>query len=279
MAGTLAAQPRVVRRGAATPAWPPRTAVVTGATSGIGRAVTARLCRSRCRILAVGRDEQALFELEAGTLRREPGASASGRVLPLALDLTVPDAATAVATRAADLLGPVDLLVACAGQGLAGPFASTDPADIRRLVEVNVTAPLLLTRALLPALTAAGGGRIVLVGSIAGMLGVPGEAVYSATKAAVAGFASALRSEVGAIGVSVTLAVPGVVDTAFFARRGVAYDRRRPRPLPVDTVAAALLDAAARRRPEVWTPRWLGSVARLQGAAPATYRRLAGRFG
>jgi short-subunit dehydrogenase len=108
---------------------------------------------------------------------------------------------------------------------------------------------------------------------------VRGETVYSATKAALVGFADALRSELHGRGVTVTLCFPGVVDTPFFARRGAPYVRRWPRPVPARLVADRMLLAAGRGEAEVWVPRWISLAARIHGASPPLYRRLAGVFG
>lgn len=243
--------------------WPPATALVTGATSGIGQAITHRLLAAGTKVRATGRNVAALEQLAA------TGCTT------LAADLAQPATWPHVARFAGDDL---DLLVAAAGVGAAGPISDLSGQQIADILTVDLISPLALTRELLPALSR-GHGRIILVGSVAGALAVRDEAVYSAAKAGLAAFASALRSELSATGVSVTLSVPGAVATPFFTRRGREYSRRFPRPLDPDQVAAAVLDAAARRRREVWTPRWLAGVARLRGAAPVTYTRLADAFG
>jgi short-subunit dehydrogenase len=220
--------------------------------------------------------------LAAGTKVRATGRSAaalgdlaSAGCTTLAADLTDQASWPQVVRFAGDDL---DLLVAAAGVGAAGPVSDLSTQEIADLLTINLISPLALVREALPALRR-GQGRIVLIGSVAGALAVRDEAVYSATKAGLAAFASALRSELSGTGVSVTLSVPGAVATPFFSRRGREYSRRFPRPLDPDQVAAAILDAAARRRREVWTPRWLAGVARLRGMAPGTYTRLADTFG
>src|SRR5438067_13172938 len=110
-------------------------------------------------------------------------------------------------------------------------------ADLDRLVTVNVLATLRLTRAVLPGMVARRRGHVVLVSSIAACLGVREEAVYAATKAALRAFADSVRYEVADAGVGVSVLVPGVVDTAFFDRRGTPYPRRRPRPRPPEEAA------------------------------------------
>jgi short-subunit dehydrogenase len=125
---------------------------------------------------------------------------------------------------------------------------------------------------------ARGRGRIVFVTSIAGRTGVAGEAVYAATKAGVDAFADSLRFELHGTGVGVAVVVPGVVQTAFFERRGRPYGRTSPRPVPPDRVAAAVLRAVTTDG-DFYVPRWLRVPVALRGAAPGLYRALATRFG
>ncbi len=248
--------------------WPPRAAVVTGASSGIGREAALLLAEQECRTLLVGRNGAALDEVATRT-----------RGHRIALDLAETGSEATVVGRATELLGDVDLLVCSAGLGAAGSFEDMSPAAIQHLVAVNVLSPMLLVRSFLPAMLGRGHGRILLVGSVAGALGVRGETAYSATKAALVGFADALRSETRGRGVTVTLCFPGVVDTPFFERRGAPYVRRWPRPVPPRLVADRMLAAAGRGDAEVWVPRWISLAARVHGASPPLYRRLAGVFG
>jgi short-subunit dehydrogenase len=151
--------------------------------------------------------------------------------------------------------------------------------QVTRLVAVNLSAPIELTRVLLPGMVSRGTGHVAFVTSIAGRTGVAGEAVYSAAKAGVDAFAESLRFELAGSGVRVGVLVPGVVRTAFFDRRGAAYQRQRPRPLPAARVADALVRSIVTERDESFTPTWLRLPVAVRALAPATYRRLAGRFG
>ncbi|HLI38450.1 MAG TPA: SDR family NAD(P)-dependent oxidoreductase [Streptosporangiaceae bacterium] len=175
--------------------------------------------------------------------------------------------------------GGIDILINNAGIGWAGPLAEMSAAKVAQLVAVNLTAPIELTRLLVPALAAGGRGRVVFVSSIAGATGVPQEAVYAATKAGLTYFAESLRYELAGSGVGVSVVVPGVIDTPFFAVRGTPYARKRPAPISAQRAARAVLTAIEREQPMVFVPRWLRFPAWLHGAAPGAFRALAARFG
>lgn len=238
--------------------------LITGASSGIGAATARTLARRKAIPILVGRRLDALRAV-AG----ETGGTAVGA------DITSRTDRAGLVGRA----GAVDVLVNNAGRGYAGEFATMPPAAIEKLISVDLTAQLELTRAVLPGMVERGRGHIVFVTSIAGATGVRGEAVYSAAKAALATFADSLRQETVRAGIRVSVVVPGVVDTPFFERRGARYDRARPRPIPAERVADAIARAIVRERAEVFVPAWMRLPARVKGCVPAFYRAMAGRFG
>ncbi len=233
--------------------------VVTGASSGIGEAVALALAGRGLPLVVTGRDPSRLDAVAART-----GGTA------VVADLRTAEGVDRV-RAVAD--GPVRLLVHAAGLGAAGPVVGVSRAAVADLAAVNLVAPMQLTAALLPGLRA-GRGAVAFVASIAAV-GVAEEAVYSATKAGLRGFANALRVETG---LTVTTVLPGAVDTPFFDRRGTPYGRRFPRPVSPERVARALVLGVERGRAEVFVPGWLGLPARLQGVAPRTFARLAHRF-
>jgi short-subunit dehydrogenase len=234
--------------------------LVTGASSGIGAATARELARSGADLVLAGRDRRRLDAVAA-----ETGARA------VAGDLMWDVA------RLASRAGPVDVLVSNAGAGWAGPLTRMPGKAVERLAAVNLTAPIQLTRLLVPGMVDRGRGHVVFVASIAGAVGVREEAVYAATKAGLIVFAEGLRHELTGVGVSVVL--PGVVDTPFFDRRGTPYARRWPRPIPAERVARAVVSAIERDRAECYVPGWLRVPSRLRGAAPGVFRSLSRRFG
>ncbi|HET9169225.1 MAG TPA: SDR family NAD(P)-dependent oxidoreductase [Actinospica sp.] len=244
-------------------------ALVTGASSGIGAAIARSLAaQDRWTLLVAGRDRDRV-----SGVARETGGT------PLIGDLSTPDGVRRLVGEAVDTARHVDLLVASAGVGWAGPFATMPPDAVDEVLAVDLAAVVRLVRLVLPHMLLRRRGHLVLIGSVAGCLGVEGEAVYSAAKAGLGAFADALRYELKGAGVRVTHVVPGVVDTPFFARRGAPYTRRHPRPIPPERVARAAMRAIDHGSREVFVPRWFRIPAEIRALAPAAYRRLAARLG
>ncbi len=239
------------------------TALVTGATSGIGAATAEALAAAGCRLTLVGRDEARLAAVAART---------DGH--PVLANL----ATTAGIQRAAEAGQDADLLINNAGIGWMGALDAMASDDLSHLVSVNLTAPMELTRAVVPMMLRRRRGHVVFVSSVAA-IGVRHEAVYAATKAGLRTFAASVRYETAGHGVGVSTVLPGAVRTPFFHTRGKPYDRRFPHPVRPEAVADALLRAVERGQFEVFVPRWLTIPARLQGALPEAFHRLSRRFG
>ncbi|WP_149180395.1 SDR family oxidoreductase [Streptomyces sp. TRM49041] len=246
--------------------------LITGASSGIGEAVAERFAVDsprRWRLLLAGRDQE---RLEA-VVRRMGGAGLLG-------DLGESAGVERLAEQALEREGRVDVLVAAAGIGWAGPFTEMPGAAVERLVAVNLTGVVQLVRLLLPGMVERGVGRVVLISSMAGCVGVANEAVYAATKGGLSAFAESLRYELAGTRVRVTTVLPGAVDTPFFAHRGAPYHRDLPRPVPARRVADVVWRAVVHGRDDdKFVPAWLEAPARVRGAAPGFFRAMAKRFG
>lgn len=212
-------------------------ALVTGASSGIGAAFARQLAERGVHPVLVARREDRLGAL-AGELARDHGVEAE----VLVADLADPDARARVEERLCRSDQVVDLLVNDAGLGGYGRVHTQDPALLQRMVEVNVTALLQLTRAALPGMVQRDRGGVINVGSTAGERPGPHAAVYGASKAFVNRLTEALHEEVRGSGVRVLLLAPGFTATEFQAVAGVADDLA-PASLaadPDEVVAAGL---------------------------------------
>jgi len=184
-------------------------ALITGASTGIGRASALRLARSGWTVLAGVRDPAAGESLQA-----EDGGA--GRLLPVILDVTDPEQVAQAPARVQEALGAgqcaLDALVNNAGIAIGGPLELLSAEDLRRQFEVNVFGQVAVTKALLPCLRRAR-GRIVFVSSIGGRVAMAYTAPYAASKHAIEAFADALRVELVRSGVRVALIEPGSVAT------------------------------------------------------------------
>ena len=237
--------------------------VVTGASRGIGRVTARDLAKQGAEVVGVGRDEAALAEVAAAT----GGTS-------VVCDVSDPGHVSVIADHLDSGPGRLDAVVLNAGIGYAGEFVEMSPDRISDLLDVNLRGPLLLARELAPRLVEQRRGALVFVSSIAGLLPVPDEAVYSATKNGMQAFAEALREELRGTGVTVSTVSPGVVSTEFFQARGKPYDRRFPRPIAPERISAAIVDVLRTGKPHRTVPRWFDGPARLRGAMPGVYRTL-----
>jgi NAD(P)-dependent dehydrogenase (short-subunit alcohol dehydrogenase family) len=186
-----------------------RTAVVTGGSRGIGAATARALDGAGARVALVARGSAALVAL-AGELHRDP--------IVIVADLGEAVAPAAVARRALDELGPVDILVNNAAAAARLATVDTDAAVIDELLAVNVRAPLLLVAALAPSMIERGRGSIINISSVSGLVGTPRRAAYAASKGAIDAATRSLAVELGPSGIRVNSVAPGVVDTALWAK-------------------------------------------------------------
>jgi short-subunit dehydrogenase len=242
-----------------------RVVIVTGASRGIGSEVCARFAERGARIGLIARSATAL---ESAAAMLDARFAASTCVAPA--DVADPDALASAVDRIVRALGPADILVNNAGHGDWGPVVDTDMAVFRRSLDVNVLGAVHATALVLPGMVQRGWGRIVNIGSIAGRIGVPYEAPYSAGKFALVGYTEALAGELAGSGVHVSLIEPGPVATSFADRRDLRVGQ--PRPIEPGVVADAVLAAVLRRRAEQFRPRWLRAAHLARVAFPPLHR-------
>jgi hypothetical protein len=240
-----------------------RVVVVTGASSGIGEATARAFGRAGDRVVLVAR--------RAGLLERLAGELPQSLVVPA--DLTQVDDLARVVERTHERFGDVDVLVNNAGRGRYDWLEHLPVDDIRTDIRINLTAPILLTRAVLPMMLRRRRGVIINVGSVAGRIGAPTMAIYNATKFGLDGFTEALRREVAPQGIHVCIIYPGgVAGTEFGAqakRVNVGVSTPTRLRLSADQVAAAIVDLADHPRPRRVLPGIYGAAIAVNALAPS----------
>src|SRR5438874_9030940 len=240
-----------------------RVVIVTGASRGIGAAVASAVVAKGAAAGLIARTGGELEDVLAQVGHR--GAAATADVAdPVAL-------ARAIAALEAEL-GPIDVLVANAGIGAYGPFADIEADEMERLVKVNVLGTMYAIRNVLPGMIARRRGHIVTIGSIAGRIGSPFEAAYSATKFADVGLTEALAVEVAPYGIGVSVVNPGPVASNFGQARGHPYDRDRPKPMSAEAVADAVAVAIETGTAESYVPRWFRPAVVTRHLVPPLFR-------
>ncbi len=217
---------------------PPRTALITGASSGIGAALARELSARGTTVGLVARREDRLAEVLAQCQVTAPESQM------WVADLEDPTAAGVVADAALAVFGHLDVLVNNAAIPGVRHVTRLDASEVERVMQVNFHAPVRITLALLPSMLAAGAGTIVNVSSLGGRLGILNEAAYCASKFALCGWSEALALDLWHTPITVKLIIPGAVDTEIWdhpdadPHAGYEVDR-----VPADQVATGIADA------------------------------------
>jgi short-subunit dehydrogenase len=213
-----------------------RTALVTGASGGLGQAIARGLAERGADVVLSARQVDVLESL-AGEIR--------GRVVPCDL------ADRAAVARLAEEAGPVDVLVANAGVSIAGRVERSSVDEIDRVLDVNLRAPIVLARLLCEGMAERGGGHVVFISSLNGKLGSPRTSLYAATKFGLRGFAQSLREDMRTKGVGVSTIFPGFIrDAGMFHDSGARLPPYVGTKTPED-VARAVIRAIERDRGEI----------------------------
>jgi len=254
---------------------------ITGASSGIGRALALEFARKGARLALAGRTREDLEEVA-----REAARTAGGSPKPLALACNVCDQAMvrAAIRTAVGELGGLDILVNNAGVGVYGDVEKTTIEDFQAVMDVNFFGALRCSMEALPALKKTGRGLIIYIASVAALRGVPYLSAYAASKAALASLGQSLRAELKGAGIDVMVVYPNYTRTRFFLREKRVGGARRPASGYADParVAAAIVGAVEKGRNELVLSaegRALKWVRRLfPAAADKAMERIAARL-
>ena len=243
-----------------------KVALVTGGSSGIGLAFSRAWVARGGRVALVARTASTL-DAAVTTL----GGDDVARAYPL--DVKDVSALAALPERVRSDFGRLDVVVNNAGLNHRGSVAKFAPADLAAVVATNLTAPIVLTRASLGVVEP--GGAIVQVASVAGMVPVPGEATYSASKAGLRAFSRAVAADEAAAGVHVGCVSPGPVDTGFLGDLGEVPDIVLSQPMvSAEAVAEAILRCIDERLAEVVIPAASGALATVGYLLPGVATRI-----
>jgi NAD(P)-dependent dehydrogenase (short-subunit alcohol dehydrogenase family) len=196
-----------------------KTALVTGATAGIGQAIAHALAREGARVVVTGRDRQR------GKAVVEAIRTAGGSAMFVAADITSKTAINRLAKEATEAVGPIDILVNNAGIYPFGPTVQTDEATFDAVITTNVKGPFYLTAALAPQMAERGSGKIINVTTMAAYVGIPEMALYGASKAALALLTKSWAAEFGPSGVNVNAISPGPTRTPGTAEMGEGVEQ------------------------------------------------------
>jgi dehydrogenase/reductase SDR family protein 7B len=253
-----------------------KTVWITGASSGIGRALAQRFAERGARLLLSARRQERLVEVAR--------ACGPAQAEPFPLDLEDVEALAEKARQAEARVGPIDIMVHNAGVGQRGSVLATHLEVEERLMRINYLAPVALTKALLPGMLARGGGRFVVMSSVLGLLSVKNRAGYCASKHALHGYFNALRAEHAQDGISVLLVCPGHVNTEFSlqaleadGRAHGVVDPGQASGITPERCAERTLRALDAGRHEVYVGKWESLGVYLNRYAPALLRPVLAR--
>ncbi len=255
--------------------WQNKVALVTGGSSGLGRAIAEALVAAGAKVAIAGLEADAV-ERATAEMAAELGER-GGDVLGVHADVTRQEDVERMFARLLERFGRLDVLVNCAGRSMRGKLVDTTPEQFRELMELNLLGTVRCTRAAVPHLLARR-GHVVNIGSLAAKSAARWVGAYPATKHAVAGYSQQLRLELGPEGLHVLLVCPGPIarkDARLYPLEGLEDLPERARApgagvklkgIPPEKLARAILRACERRRPEIVMPgkaRLLFAIAQL----------------
>ena len=253
-----------------------KRALVTGASSGIGRAIALELAQHRARLVLVARRADRLAEIvQQATAQGASAVAAPG-------DVTRSEDRSAAVDQAVETFGGLDILVNCAGITAHGRFADAKPERLRQIMEVNFFAAAELVRTALPHLRRGDEPIVVNVGSILGRRGIPHNSEYCASKFALHGLSESLRAELARPGIDVLVVAPGTTDTELFDK---AIERHGELPWhgtaasTPERVAQLVVRAMRRGKHEI-VPNWRGRMLLwLNRVCPRLVDHIMARYG
>ncbi|MCH9003714.1 MAG: SDR family NAD(P)-dependent oxidoreductase [Proteobacteria bacterium] len=246
-----------------------KTVIITGGSEGVGAATARMFADAGANLMLVARDKKKLDAI-AEELRQKT------RVEVFAMDVSNAEACVDVFKKASFEFGRVDVLVNNAGYHKRGNVEDVDASDLGNIINVNLKAPIMLSRIALPYLRESGGGAIINVGSLAGRAPIPGSAAYAASKAGLRSFTYALGMELAGSGIKLAVVSPGPIDTGFImADIDATSDLTFSQPISTaEEVAQAILDLCGNNVREQSMPKISGWLTMIMYLFPGLNPRI-----
>lgn len=240
-----------------------KTVIITGGSEGVGAATARLFAEAGANLMLVARNKKNL-DLIAKELR------AKTQVAVFAMDVSDAEACVDVFKKASFEFGRIDILINNAGYHKRGLVEDVEDDDLGRIIDVNLKAPIMLSRIALPYLRESGGGAIINVGSLAGRAPIPGSAAYGASKAGLRSFTYALATELAGSNIKVAVVSPGPIDTGFImADLDATSDLTMSQPISTaEEVAQAVLDLCGNNIRELSMPRLSGFLTTMMYLFP-----------
>lgn len=244
-----------------------KTVIITGGSEGVGAATARLFAEAGANLVLVARSKKNL-EAIAAELRSKTQVE----IFPM--DVSDAVACVDLFKKAAFEFGRIDILINNAGYHKRGKVENVDVVDLGTIIDVNLNAPIRLSRIALPYLREAGGGAIINVGSLAGRTPLPGSAAYAASKAGLRSFTYALALELADTNIKLGIVSPGPIDTGFImADIDAASDVTFSQPISTaEEVAQAVLDICGNKQREICMPRLSGMLTTVMYLFPGLHR-------
>jgi short-subunit dehydrogenase len=244
-----------------------KTVIITGGSEGVGAATARMFAEAGANLMLVARNKKNLDAI-AAELR------AKTKVEVFAMDVADAEASVDMFKKAAFEFGRIDILVNNAGYHKRGVVEEVDAADLGKMIDVNLKAPIMLMRLVLPYLREAGGGAVINVGSLAGRAPIPGSAAYAASKAGLRSFSYALGIELADSNIKLAVVSPGPIDTGFImADIDATSDLTFSQPISsAEEVAQAVLDLCGNNMREQSMPKLSGLLTTIMYLFPGLNR-------
>ncbi len=242
-----------------------KTILITGATSGVGRLIAIKLAEKGHRIIATGRNNKALSEL------------AKRNMMVFESDLSTQSGVKVLVEQ----LPQIDIAIFSAGIGTFEYATEILDEDLLEMLQVNIQAPILLTKHIASKMKTKQHGQLIFIGSQAGKVATPKAAVYAATKHALIGYTNALRMELAPFHIDVTCIHPGPIDTPFIdhADKTASYRKAMKRVLlDPEKVANATINTIGKKTREVNLPWYMGISSKIYAIAPSIVEKLGKNF-